>query len=63
MILINRGWVPKEKKNPALRKDGQIDGVVEITGIVRKHENRPQFMPKIRDDKLFLFRYIFLLKK
>lgn len=56
MILINRGWVPKEKKSSALRKSGQIESIVEIIGVVRKHENRPQFMPKMRDDKLFLFR-------
>lgn len=56
-ILVNRGWVPKIKKNPLSRTEGQIEGVVEIDGVVRKHENRPQFMPKMKDDQLFLFRY------
>ncbi|XP_031621113.1 SURF1-like protein [Contarinia nasturtii] len=56
VILVNRGWVPKKKKNPLSRKEGQIESNVEIIGVVRKHENRPQFMPKMKDDQLFLFR-------
>lgn len=55
-ILVNRGWVPKNKKNALSRSEGQIEGDIQITGIVRKHENRPQFMPKMKDDKLFLYR-------
>ncbi|XP_055308244.1 surfeit locus protein 1 [Sitodiplosis mosellana] len=55
-ILVNRGWVSKNKKTPMSRSEGQIQGDVEIVGVVRKHENRPQFMPKMKDDNLFLYR-------
>lgn len=55
-ILVNRGWVSKKKKNPFSRVEAQIEGDIQIFGVVRKHENRPQFMPKMKDDKLFLYR-------
>jgi surfeit locus 1 family protein len=45
-ILINRGWVPSNCKNPANRKKGQVENVVDVIGIVRLHENRPNFIPK-----------------
>ncbi|XP_045462215.1 surfeit locus protein 1 [Harmonia axyridis] len=45
-ILVNRGWVTRKNKNPVTRKEGQVDGVVDIIGIVRSQENRPNFMPK-----------------
>lgn len=56
IILINRGWVPKHKKNPTTRSEGQITGPIDIIGITRKHENRPQFMPKLKEGNLFLYR-------
>jgi surfeit locus 1 family protein len=34
-VLINRGFVPYEKKDPATRSDGQLDGPVSITGLAR----------------------------
>lgn len=42
-ILVNRGWVPREKFNPKYRHEGQVEGEVELSGIVRKSEKRPQF--------------------
>lgn len=44
-ILVNRGWVPAKHKNANTRKAGQIEDEVDIVGIVRLHENRPNFMP------------------
>lgn len=44
-ILVNRGWVPAKYKDPKMRKEGQVEGVVDVVGIVRLHENRPNFMP------------------
>ncbi len=37
-VLINRGYVPTTATNPAQRKDGQIDGEVSITGLLRISE-------------------------
>ncbi|MBA8819715.1 surfeit locus 1 family protein [Ochrobactrum sp. P6BS-III] len=34
-VLVNRGFVPYEKKDPATRADGQLDGPVSITGLAR----------------------------
>ena len=35
VVLVDRGWVPEDKRDPATRADGQIPGEVTITGIVR----------------------------
>ncbi|KAK9891403.1 hypothetical protein WA026_014641 [Henosepilachna vigintioctopunctata] len=50
IILVNRGWVPHKKKNPKTRKEGQVEEVVDIVGIVRSNENRPTFLPKNNEE-------------
>ncbi|MBY4631513.1 SURF1 family protein [Rhizobium croatiense] len=37
-ILINRGFVPIERRDPTTRREGQPAGPVEITGLVRMTE-------------------------
>jgi surfeit locus 1 family protein len=54
-ILVNRGWIPRSKMNPNTRKTGQVEGVIEIEGIVRLNEMRPQFTPEHKSG-LFLYR-------
>lgn len=44
-ILVNRGWVPRSKRNPSSRVQGQIEGVINLTGIVRLNEKRAPFTP------------------
>lgn len=44
-ILVNRGWVPRSRLDPDLRKDGQINGPVEIVGILRFNEETSPFTP------------------
>ncbi|MBC2884615.1 SURF1 family protein [Ochrobactrum sp. CM-21-5] len=34
-VLVNRGFVPYEKKDPATRTEGQLDGPVTVTGLAR----------------------------
>ncbi len=34
-VLVNRGFVPYEKKDPSTRAEGQIDGPVSVTGLAR----------------------------
>jgi surfeit locus 1 family protein len=34
-ILVNRGFVPNEKKDPTARAAGQIEGETSVTGVVR----------------------------
>ena len=49
-ILVNRGWVAQSKLRPETRPQGQVEGEVSISGIVRKTEGRAQFAPKNQVD-------------
>ena len=44
-ILVNRGFVPFERKDPATRAAGQIPGEVTVTGLLRAPEGRNWFTP------------------
>ncbi|ESQ78975.1 SURF1 family protein [Asticcacaulis sp. YBE204] len=39
-IIVNRGYVPTDKKAAASRPEGQVTGPVEITGLVRMSETK-----------------------
>ncbi|XP_029024532.1 surfeit locus protein 1 [Betta splendens] len=45
-ILVNRGYVPRQKIKPETRMKGQVEGDVEVVGIVRLTETRQPFVPK-----------------
>ena len=45
MVLIDRGFVPDELKNPSSRAIGQVENVVTVTGIVRTPETQALFTP------------------
>ena len=45
IVVINRGFVPQELKNPASRKEGQVEGIVRITGLLRAREQPNYFTP------------------
>ena len=34
-VLVDRGWVPADKAHPAARRQGQLAGTVEVSGIAR----------------------------
>jgi surfeit locus 1 family protein len=44
-LLINRGWVPRDRKDPARRAEGQVAGPVEVTGFLRRDARRGWLMP------------------
>ncbi|WP_018389783.1 SURF1 family protein [Ancylobacter sp. FA202] len=44
-VLVNRGFVPLERKDPATRLEGQVDGLVTITGLLRLPEEAALFTP------------------
>jgi surfeit locus 1 family protein len=44
LILINRGFVPAERRVPATRPDGSASGTVEITGLLRMTEPKGGFL-------------------
>ncbi|XP_019497352.1 PREDICTED: surfeit locus protein 1 [Hipposideros armiger] len=45
-ILVNRGFVPRKKVNPDTRQKGQIEGEVDLVGMVRLTETRKPFVPE-----------------
>ena len=47
VVLVNRGWVPEDKKEPSSRPQGQITGEITVTGVVRKPWGKAwSFMPE-----------------
>ncbi len=48
-ILVNRGWVPPERKNPQTRLMAQVTGTVTVTGLARESRHPGWFTP---DDRL-----------
>ncbi|MCM2500336.1 SURF1 family protein [Neorhizobium galegae] len=43
-VLINRGFVPVHRRDPAARADGEIQGPVKITGLIRISEPGGAFL-------------------
>lgn len=46
IILINRGFVPDDRKDPATRAEGAPRGIVDIVGVMRWPEPRNSFTPE-----------------
>lgn len=44
-ILVNRGYVPRQKIRPETRQKGQVEDEVEVVGVVRLTEARKPFVP------------------
>ncbi len=44
VVLVNRGFVPGERKDPATRRDGQIAGEATVTGLLRLTEPGGAFL-------------------
>ncbi|OKO71573.1 surfeit locus 1 family protein [Bradyrhizobium sp. NAS80.1] len=44
LVLINRGFVPSERRDASTRQDGNPDGQVEITGLLRMTEPKGGFL-------------------
>jgi surfeit locus 1 family protein len=44
-LLVNRGWVPLERKEPAHRPAGQVEGTVRVEGIVVPGGHDGWFVP------------------
>jgi surfeit locus 1 family protein len=58
-ILVDRGWVPADQAHPAARRQGQLEGRVEITGIARyRGEGRPGwFTPENQPEQGLWYSY------
>ncbi len=44
-VIINRGFVPLDRKDSATRKQGQVEGTVSVTGLLRMPEDAGSFAP------------------
>ncbi|RZC37250.1 surfeit locus protein 1, partial [Asbolus verrucosus] len=53
-LADRKGWVPAKCKNPSTREKGQQKGEVDVIGVVRLHENRPNFSPKNQAEKIYI---------
>ncbi len=45
-VFVNRGFVPMDRKDPATRPEGQVDGRVEIEGLMRPAEEASWISPE-----------------
>ncbi len=45
LVAVNRGFVPEGRQNPTTRAEGQVSGVVTITGVMRVPEVLSMFTP------------------
>lgn len=45
-VLVNRGWVPFDKRDPKTRSEGQVTGGVIIDGIIRIAKGPAMFTPE-----------------
>jgi surfeit locus 1 family protein len=44
-VLVDRGWVPNEARDPAFRLEGQVEGQVMVQGLLRGASERARFAP------------------
>lgn len=45
VVIVNRGFVPEDRTDPATRAAGQVEGPVTVTGLMREPESRNTFTP------------------
>jgi surfeit locus 1 family protein len=54
-VLVNRGWIPLDKRDPSTRAAGQTGGVVTVEGVARMPRGRNWFQPDNEPDRGFWF--------
>ena len=45
LVLVNRGFVPLDKKDSATRRDSKVQGETSVTGLIRFPQARAWFVP------------------
>lgn len=51
ILMVNRGWVPTEKKLPESRPETRVRGAATLTGLVRVGPERNYFTPDNQPDR------------
>ncbi len=54
-VLVNRGFVPHQLKDPARRAAGQVQGQIELTGLMRRPAEAGTFTPPSEPAKSLYF--------
>jgi surfeit locus 1 family protein len=49
--LVDRGWVPPEREDPATRAEGLVEGEVTVDGIIRIAKGQGMFIPDNNAEK------------
>jgi surfeit locus 1 family protein len=44
-VLVDRGFVPEDRRDPSARAEGQLEGEIEIAGVLRLSQPAGQFTP------------------
>ncbi len=44
-VIVNRGWVPQKLRDGASRPEGQLKGIVTLTGVARKAQKQGWMVP------------------
>lgn len=55
-ILVNRGFVPADRRDPATRAEGQVEGEVEVVGLLRLPEEASWFVPANDPSRAIFYR-------
>ncbi len=50
-VIVNRGFVPDERRDPKTRPEGQVGGEVTVTGLIRMSEPGNLFTPEPDPDR------------
>lgn len=54
-VVVNRGFVPVEAREASLRPQGQVEGEVTVTGLLRAPEERNYFTPEDEPDRALFY--------
>lgn len=54
-VLVDRGWIPLDRKEAASRSQGEIEGETEVEGLIREGGRKGWFTPDNRPDENFWF--------
>jgi len=58
ILLVDRGFVPTDRKEPQTRAAGELQGPVTITGLLRLPEGRPNWFTPDNDPARDLWFYV-----
>lgn len=57
--MVNRGWIRQSMKPKEKRQESMITEEVDIIGVIRLTEKRPQFVPKNQPERsAWYYRYV-----